>query len=425
MFRRARLLSLMILLCLLTIQSQARSGEDLATMLKLLDQDKLSALSEAKLLRETNATNTQQAALFDFGYGLMLVKFGRWQEAADVLKPFVEQRPQVYRARLLLVRAYVELDKFDDAINEFEKLLDKLPTEAEVAEDVARTTGIFVAYLEQARSDDCPEELRKRIAQSAETKLPEALKQKYKEGMSFVETQVAKLNNEIVRITEKAEEEAESKIASELESAERLKSEADAKAEELKSREKLRTEKLDKLKSDLQKLELATASNIASLNALDRQVHLMNQMQQNLVVEVVKEDSKGNPIRRREITDQVQYNRLGRDIANGLVERRTLEGQSRTLVDSYRQLQSQASGLMSQKEVDEMFTKSKMSDLNKAAESKQKKAEREAERKSKKTSAAARGLQNKIKSYSTYDSLDIAGNKEYLAGISKRYLTQN
>ena len=94
-------------------------------------------------------------------------------------------------------------------------------------------------------------------------------------------------------------------------------------------------------------------------------------------------------------------------------------------MDSYRQLQSQASGLMSQKELDEMFTKSKMSDLNKAAESKQKKAERDAERKSKKTSAAARGLQNKIKSYSTYDSLDIAGNKEYLAGISKRYLTQN
>ncbi len=424
MFRHARLFSLLFVLSLFTLQCQAGGGEDLAAMLKLLDQDKLSALSEAKQLRETNATNSQQAALFDFGYGLMLIKFGRWQESVDVYKPFVEQRPQVYRARLLLVRAYVELDKFDDAVNEFEKLLDKLPTETDLAEDVARTTGIFVAYLEQARADDCPEELRKRIAQSAEAKLPEALKVKYKEGMTFVETQVAKLNNEIVRITEKAEEDAESKIASELESADRLKSEADAKAEELKSREKDRTEKLEKLKSDLQKLELATSSNIASLNALDRQVNLMSLQQQNLVVDVVREDSNGNRIRRQEISDQALYNRLGREISNGLLERRNLEVQSRTLMDSYRQLQSQASGLMSQKELDEMFTKSKMSDLNKAAESKQKKAERDAERKSKKASSAARGLQIKIKNYSTYDSLDIAGNKEYLAGISKRYLPQ-
>ncbi len=424
MFRHARLFSLMFVLSLFTLQCQAGGGEDLAAMLKLLDQDKLSALSEAKQLRETNAANTQQAALFDFGYGLMLVKFGRWQETIDVYKPFVEQRPQVYRARLLLVRAYVELDKFDDAVNEFEKLLDKLPTETELAEDVARTTGIFVAYLEQVRADDCPEELRKRIAQSAESKLPEALKVKYKEGITFVETQVAKLNNEIVRVTEKAEEDAESKIASELESAERLKSEADAKAEELKSREKDRTDKLEKLKSDLQKLELATASNIASLDAIDRQVNLMSQLQQNLIVEVIREDNNGNRVRRREISDELQYSRLNRDIANALADRRNMEVQARTLMESYRQLQSQASGLMTQKERDEMFTKSKMNDLNKAAESKQKRAERDADRKSKKASAASRGLQIKIKNYSTYDSLDIAGNKEYLAGISKRYLPQ-
>lgn len=413
--------------CILTFgvlacSSLAQSQSDLASMITLLDHEKISTLKEAKELREHNQSNAQQAALFDYSYSIILMNFGRWQEAIEVLQPFVEKRPQVFRARLLLIRAYIELDKFDNAASEFEKLLEALPTDSEGTEEIARKAGVFIAFLKLARSADKVDELYQKLEPLAETKIPEPAKVKFQEGMASVSRQVEKLNADMQRQTEKAEEETEAKIESNLADAEKLKSEAEAKQAELQSREKDRLEKLEQVRRDLAKLELTSTNLLARQNLLDNQILNATRMQQNLVQNVTIQDQNGNRVTRQEISNPQEYNRLDRMIANYSAELLNNQAQGRQLLANYRALQNQAAKMASQKELDQMFTTSKMNDLTRAAESKQKRAERDADRKSKLAETAAKSMHFKLKNYGTYETLSLVKDKEYLLSISKKFL---
>ncbi len=400
----------------------AQSNSDLSTMISLLDREKLSTVAEAKELREKNQSNAQQAAIYDFSYALVLMKFGKWQDAIDVLQPFVEKRPQVYRARLMLVRANIELERFEAAAVEFEAMLEKLPTDVETLEELAKKLGVFSAFLKLCREDAGLEDLGKKLEAAAEAKLPESAKARFQDGVRIVVNTVDKLNADMERLTEKVEEETESKIESNLLEAERLKSEAEAKQAELQAIEKDRIEKLEKVKSELAKLELASTNLLARQNLLDNQILTMQQRQQSLVQTVTERDANGNTRTTEQITNPAEYNRLGRMIANSSAELLNNQAQARQLAASYRQLQTQAAGMASKKELDAMFTKSKMNELNKAAESKQKRAERDADRKGKLAASAAKGIQVKLKTYGTYESLNLAVDKAYLTGIAKKFL---
>ncbi|MFO0941951.1 MAG: hypothetical protein U0930_14465 [Pirellulales bacterium] len=367
----------------------AQSNEDLATMIALLDREKLSTIEEAKSLREKNQSKTQQAPVFDYSYAIVLMKFGRWQDAIDVLQPFVLKRPQVYRARMLLVRAYIELEKYEAAEIECESMLESLPSDSVILDELAKKLGIFSTYLRMCRADATLEDLGDKLHAVAETKLPDSAKPKYEDGVRLVTTTVEKLNADIERLTEKAEEETEAKIEGNLQDAERLKSEAESKQADLQSRDKDRVQKLEQVRSDLAKLEVASTNLLARQNLVENQILNATRLQQNLVQTVTQSDANGNTITTQQIVNQPEYNRLGRMIASYSAELLTNQAQGRNLLGNYRQLQAQAATLTDQKEYDAMFTKSKMSELNKAAENKQN-AERDADRKSKLSSSAAK-----------------------------------
>jgi chromosome segregation ATPase len=397
------------------------ASSDLATIIGLIDQEKFSSLAEAKQLRENNKQNRQLVPLFDFSYSLILVKFGRWQEAIEILQPFADSRPQVFQARLLLIRCYIELEKFDNVLVETEKLLEKLPGEATAAEEVVQSTGLLVGFLNFARKD-CPDELKLNLEQNARKKIPEPLQAKLQEAISLVESKVASIQAEIEKAAEKAEATAESKIANNLEEAERLRAEADAKAAELQDRLKDRQEKYEQAKLELQKMELEIGKLAARQTLLDNQVDSMRRNLLLLERPVTREDRNGNRTTTTEITDQIQYNRLNRMIGNSLAEMQTVEANARVLSNNYQQLKLKASGLADEKQRDELSTKNKVNQLSSQAQSKQKRAEREADRKGKNPLSAARGPHARLKSYGTYDALDIATNKQYLDGIAKRFL---
>jgi chromosome segregation ATPase len=394
-------------------------SSDLAQMIELIDSEKFSSVAQAKQLREDNSQNRQTAPIFDFSYAVSLMKFGRWQEAADILHPFAESRPQVYQARLHLVRCYIELDKLDNVVLEANKILDKLPTETEPAEKVAQSMGTLVGYYTFARKD-CPNAFKSRIA-DLQKKTPDHLQAKLQEAIDLVEEKVNSINDEISKAAEKAETEAESKIASSLDDAERLRAEADAKAAELESREKDRADKFEQVKLNLAKLELEFGKVTTRLNFIDTQVNTIRRNMTLLEQTVTTRDAQGNSQTTTEITDRGQYVRLNGLLENTMRERQNVEATGQVLQNNYLQLQSQAKGLANQKQLDELFTKSKLNQLNSAAQSKQKRAEREADKKNKRP-ASASGIAVKMKSYATYDSLDIASSKEYLLKIAKRFL---
>jgi hypothetical protein len=390
-------------------------SSDLAQMIELIDSEKFTSVAQAKQLRENNGQNHQTAPIFDFSYAISLMKFGRWQEAADILHPFAESRPQVYQARLHLVRCYVELDKLDNVVLEANKILDKLPTETEPAEKIAQSMGTLVGYYTFARKD-CPNAFKSRIA-DLQKKTPDHLQAKLQEAIDLVEEKVNSINDEISKAAEKAESEAENKIASNLDEAERLRAEADAKSAELESREKDRADKFEQVKLNLAKLELEYGKVATRLGFVDTQ---MNTIQRNMrLLERTVTTKEGQTT--TEISDPAQYARLNRMLEMSMLERQNVEATGQVLQNNYLQLQSQAKGLANQKQLDELFTKSKLNQLNSAAQSKQKRAEREADKKSKRP-ASASGIAVKMKSYATYDSLDIASSKEYLLKIAKRFL---
>lgn len=402
---------------------QSAPSTDLATMMALVDQEKYSSLAEAKQLREKNHLNRQLAPLFDFSYALSLMKFGRWQDASDILQPFVDSRPKVHQARLMLIRCLVELDKQDSVIVEADQLLDQLPSDAQAASEVVQTVGLLVGYFKFARKD-VPDEIKLRLEQSALKKIPEPLQAKLQESISLVESKVATIEAEIAKAAEKAEASAESKIADNLEEAERLRSEAEANADSLQSREKDRAEKFEQLKLKLNKVEL-DYGNLTTRQAILRdQINDSRRLISLLERTVTREDKNGNRKTTTEITDQVQYARLNRVIRDAMNETRQVEANMAMVLNNYQQLQLQARGLVDQNQFDELFTAGKMNQLASQAEAREKRADREADRKGKRIPNAARGLHAKLKSYATYDALDIAANKLFLQGIAKRFLPQ-
>lgn len=400
----------------------AQSSNDLASMISLLDREKSSTVDEAKGLRENNQANAQQAAIFDYSYAVILMKFGKWQDAIDVLQPFVQKRPQVFRARMLLVRAYIELEKYESAELEFEAMLESLPSDSEIVDELAKKVGVFSTFLKLCRSDATLEDLSNKLDSVAESKLSDAAKVHYQDGIRLVTSTVDKLNADIERLTEKVEEETDAKIENNLQDAERLKSEAEAKQAELQAQEKDRAQKLEQVKSELAKLELATTTLLARQNLLENQIINATRLQQNLVQTVTQTDSNGNTITTQQIVNQPEYNRLGRMIANYSAELLTNQAQGRNLLGNYRQLQTQAASMANQKDLDAMFAKSKMNELNKAAESKQKRAERDADRKTKLAASAAKGVHVRLKTYGTYESLNLAMDKAYVTGIAKKFM---
>lgn len=393
---------------------------DLAKLMELIDQDKRSpAFNEIKQLREQNSRNPQ-SPLFEFGYGLSAVKNGRTKEAIEVLQPFVDQRPKVFQARLLLMRAYIDLEQFDSVVIQAEKLLLNYPSQKDSAQHVAKVVGTLVGFLNFARTD-CSDELKKRLEEAAETRIPAEFTNEYRDSISLVESRVATINDEIKIALEKAELETESKVASNLRDAEKLRHEADSQAEELQKREQSRTEKFEAMKLSVQTIMQEGATLTADILHLNTQIDNWQRQRRSLEKEEVEKDKYGNRTTRTVITDRRQYNQLGTMIANSRADKSLKENRRRVLLENLQQLQVQAVGLLSQQQLDELFSKNKMRQFGKAADTRERKAERESDRKGKGV-PALRALNLKLKNYSTYEPLDVASNKEFLQEIAKKFI---
>ena len=115
----------------------------------------------------------------------------------------------------------------------------------------------------------------------------------YQNSISLAESRAAAIKEEIDRTIEQAEESSESKIASTLEEAERLRAEAEAKEAELKEREKERAESFEQVKLNLTKMELEYGKLQARQGLLDNQINLMRRSQLQLERRVTREDANG------------------------------------------------------------------------------------------------------------------------------------
>jgi hypothetical protein len=408
-------------LLLLSLAGSSLGQSDLAKLINLIDQEKPSSLSQIKQLREKNSKNRQLTALFDFGYGLSAIKFGRPQESIESLKTFVDQRPEVFQARLLLIRAHLDLEQFDNAVYQAEKLLVNFPAQADSAQQVARVTGTLVGFLNFARPE-CSDELKRRLEESAESKIPESFISAYRKSIALVESRVATINDEIKRATEKADADVESKVSENLSNAEKLRQQAEKDAEALQQREKLRAAKFEEIRSNLQKMEQDHSALTASQVARRNQVDNYERQRQALVREDTKVDKQGNKTTSIRIIDYGRYNDLGTKIAGSKAEISLLESRKTVLLNNYQQLRGQAAGLLSQQQMDELFSKDMMMQHRKAANIKEKKAQQDLGRKGKPV-PATRALSARLKHYSTYEPLDIASNSDYLRNAAKKIET--
>lgn len=402
---------------------------DLSKLLQLIDEDKQSSLREIKQLRERNAQNPQQAPLFDFAYGLAALRFDQPQGTFDTLGPFVERRPQVVQARCVLIRACIELKKFDYAVSHAEKLLDNLSpptggsenaTPTEVSERIVRHIGTLVGFLNFAKPD-CPDELKLRLEKVAETKIPESLMETYRESIALVESRVGSIEDEIAKASEKSITESEAKVASNLADAEKLRDVAKVEVDQLKEREKSRAEKIEEIKLEAEDLISNYSGLVSELNKLTENNSSFERERKSLERTTTKKDRNGNEETRTEITNRSRYDKLGRDIARNRGRMKDLSMQGQNYRGQYQQLQVRAAGLLNQQEIDQLFTNNRMQAFGMAAENKEKQADQETKSKSKKSREELR-LFKKKENFDTYEKLDSAYYIGFLKKISQRFI---
>lgn len=409
--------------------SAAFGQSDLSRLLQLMDEDKQSSLREIKQLRERNAQNPQQAPLFDFAFGLAALRFDQPKGTFDTLGPFVERRPQVVQARCILIRACIELEKFDYAVSHAEKLLDSLstPTEGsekatstEISERIVRHIGTLVGFLNFAKPDSA-DELKLRLEKVAEAKIPESLMETYRESIALVESRVGSIEDEIAKASEKSISESEAKVAIDLADAEKLRDVAKVEVDQLKEREKSRAEKIEEIKQDAEDLVSNYSGLVAEHRKLTENNSSFERERRSLERTTTKKDRNGNEETRMEITNRPRYDKLGRDIARNSGRMEQLNIMAQTYRGMYQQLQVRAAGLLNQQEIDQLFTSNRMQAFGMAAENKEKQAEQEAKSKSKKSKEELR-LSRKKENFDTYEALDSAYYIEYLKKISQRFI---
>lgn len=410
--------SVFTLLFFCSLISPVLSQSDLAKLCDLVDQEKVSSLKEIKRLREENQDNNRTSGLFDFGYALSAVKFGRLDDAIGVLQKFIDKRPQVIQARLLLLRAHIEKEQFDKTLIDAEKILDNYPSNEDLAERVACELGTLVGYLNFARPD-FSDDWKIRLERLSEAGIPESMMGKYRESISLVEARAASIREKMADSSEKDVEENEEKVSEILSEADKLREASKKNDDDLKSRDSDRAQNLDQLKAEL--TSVVNEYNQAVLDYMQISLVLddQNRRLRSLEREVKTEDRFGNETERTEITDRAEHNRVSQLISQSRRELSRLQVRGASLQNQFLQLKTTAQGLLTQQQLDAFLTKNKIQQLDQFAEIKEKKAVREADRKGKK-SPAAYGLSLRLRSYSTYKPFDFAWYQEYLQEVVKR-----
>ena len=403
-------------LCSLT--SLVWSQSDLSKLRDLVDQEKSSSLKEIKQLREKHKDNPRTSGLFDFAYALSAIKFGRLDEAIGVLQPFVDKRPQVVQARLLLLRAHIEKEQFDKVLIDAEKLLDNFPANEDLAERVASELGTLVGYLNFARPD-FSDDWKIRLERLSDAGIPESMIGKYRESISLVEARAASIREKIAEGSEKDTEENEAKVSEILSEADELREKSKKENDDLKSRESDRAQNLEDLKSNLQSVITRYNQTVLKHSQVLITVDDLKRRLRSLEKEVKTKDRDGNETTRTEITNRNEHNRIEDLISQSRRELSRLEADGVVLQTQFFQLKAQAQGLLTQKQMDAFLTNNNIQQLDQFAETKEKKAVKESDRKGKK-SPAVYGLTLRLKSYSTYKPFDFAWNQEYLQEIVKR-----
>jgi chromosome segregation ATPase len=403
-------------LCSLT--SLVWSQSDLSKLRDLVDQEKSSSLKEIKQLREKHKDNPRTSGLFEFAYALSAIKFGRLDEAIGVLQPFVDKRPQVVQARLLLLRAHIEKEQFDKVLIDAEKLLDNFPANEDLAERVASELGTLVGYLNFARPD-FSDEWKIRLERLSEGGIPESMIGKYRESLSLVEARVASIREKIAEGSEKDTEENEAKVSEILSEADELREKSKKENDDLKSRESDRAQNLEDLKSNLQSVITRYNQTVLKHAQVLITVDDLKRRLRSLEKEVKTKDRDGNETTRTEITNRNEHNRIEDLISQSRRELFRLENEGATLQNQFLQLRATAQGLLTQQQLDAFLTNNNIQQLDQFAETKEKKAVKESDRKGKK-SPAVYGLSLRLRSYSTYKPFDFAWNQEYLQEIVKR-----
>jgi chromosome segregation ATPase len=403
-------------LCSLT--SLVWSQSDLSKLRDLVDQEKSSSLKEIKQLREKHKDNPRTSGLFDFAYALSAIKFGRLDEAIGVLQPFVDKRPQVVQARLLLLRAHIEKEQFDKVLIDAEKLLDNFPANEDLAERVASELGTLVGYLNFARPD-FSDDWKIRLERLSDAGIPESMIGKYRESISLVEARVASIREKIAEGSEKDSEENDEKVSEILSEVDELREESKKKNDDLKSRESDRAQNLELLKSDLKSVITSYNQAVLEHARILLRIDDLNRRLRSLEREVKTKDRDGNETTRTEITNRNEHNRIEDLISQSRRELFRLENEGATLQNQFLQLRATAQGLLTQQQLDAFLTNNNIQQLDQFAETKEKKAVKESDRKGKK-SPAVYGLSLRLRSYSTYKPFDFAWNQEYLQEIVKR-----
>lgn len=411
-------ITLLVALLFGSISPVVWSQSDLSRLCELVDQEKTSSIQEIKQLREKNQDNPRISGLFDFGYALASIKFGRLDDAIDVLQSFVDKRPHVVQARLLLLRAHIEKEQFDRVLIDVEKLLANHPTREDLSERVASELGTLVGYLNFARPD-LSDDWKIRLERLADDGIPEAMMEKYRESISLVEARVASIREKIAEGSEKDAEENEEKVSEILSEVDELREESKKKDEDLKSRETDRARTLEQLKSDLKTVITSYNQTVLEHSRISLRIDDLNRRLRSLEREVRTKDRDGNETKRTEITNRNEYDRVENLISQSRRELFRLENEGTLLQNQFLQLKATAQGLLTQQQLDAFLTNNNIQQLDQFAKNKEKKASKELDRKGKK-SPSVYGLNLRLRSYSTYKPFDFAWNHEYLQEIVKR-----
>lgn len=401
-----------------TVTLVARGQSDLSKLCDLVDQEKASSLQEIKQLREKHQDDPKTSGLFDFGYALSAIKFGRLDEAIHVLQSFVDKRPHVVQARLLLLRAHIEREQFDRVLIDTEKLLANFPARDDLAERVACELGTLVGYLNFARPD-FSDDWKIRLERLADNGLPEKMKDKYRESISLVEARVSSIREKIAEGSERDTEENEEKVSEILSEVDELREESKKKDDELKSRETDRARNLEQLKLDLKTVLASYNQTVLEHGRVLVRIDELNRRLRSLEREVKTKDRDGNETKRTEITNRAEHDRVDDLISRSRRELFRLEKEGTSLQNQFLQLKATAQGLLTQQQLDALLTNNNIQQLDQIAKNKEKKAIKESDRKGKK-SPAVYGLSLRLRSYSTYRPFDFAWNHEYLQEIVKR-----
>ncbi len=397
----------------------------LLRVLSLVPQDNVRVLKEIAEIRSSlqgdKTARSGQASIVDFGYALALTNHSRWAEAERLLIPFVEGRPKVVRARLLLTRVLIQQSKFTEAIQQLKSVVEMLPQYPQYHDEVVAFSASLIQFLSQARKRDCPQELVEQTSEYLARQLGKAYVDASETAEQSVRDRLEKIESEMVEDCKRINEEQDKKSAADLATANKARADSAALEQEFFKREETREKEASILRDEYNKEALELENLTREYNKLDADREKLRKSQRDLERTEKAKGSFGNETTRITINDQPKWDKLENEIKNLDAKLRSNTGQANQVRQRGQMLAAKIDSIAAENRADKIQTNKGMSVQIRIATKNESQAKRELQNKDSRINGVRASCKGRAGSFDTYLALNVLQEKQYLQATAEKF----